>query len=159
MTLAEEAQLLFKGISNAISTWSGVEIHLSLVFSELLTGKPTDIAAVRAFYAIENFRAKLQAVDAVASYRLHGILLDKWKTIFTHLDTRSKKRNQIIHHEIKDNPSAKPGKRYELIRPMLSGKNDPPMHVRQLQEAVESFADLQEELKNFINLLESSLQP
>ncbi len=75
--------------------WSFVENSLAELFSFLLQA-PTGRAKT-AFYAIQNFRSKLEAVDAVAQSNLPEDHLAAWNRVLTRLERASRKRNHLAH--------------------------------------------------------------
>ncbi len=63
MTLDDERLHFFSAIGKALDEWSRVEVILYCIFMLCLRA-PHERAAA-AFYAVENFRSRLQVVDAV----------------------------------------------------------------------------------------------
>jgi hypothetical protein len=161
MTLEEEEQLFNKSFVKAVSAWSGVELHLCILFTVLVTGeagKHINANAARVFYAIENFRSKQQMVDTVAEIVVQGELLKEWKTIEGHLGKRAKRRNSIIHGEVRRSETAPSGKRIGVGLPMLSSSSTPIMYIHDLQVAESEFTELAKNIVDFIDRFQEAIR-
>ena len=82
MTPLEEQNAFFDAIGKSVHHWTAVEHALGLVFCGCISGTDThsdDGVPLAAFYAVENFRSKLNMVDAAVKARLDkNDLLKNW---------------------------------------------------------------------------------
>ena len=68
------------------------------LYSVLIRG---DIFAARSsFFAVGNFRSKLEVVDAVARLNLRKENLENWKELYRRLDGHRRTRNSLAHFAV-----------------------------------------------------------
>lgn len=85
--------------ADAIFQWQYVEQFLLEIYLTIL--RPQNISgAAASFHAVQQFRTKLNVVEAVASFALNDADLNKWAKIRIKAEKLSKKRNNLAHFEI-----------------------------------------------------------
>jgi hypothetical protein len=120
MTLDEEKREFYAALGKAITEWGGVEDHLYMVLQNCL--RPADHTTIAAvFYAIENFRSKLGAVNAAVAIALAGsVHLAAWDKIATAITRKINRRNALAHHQVLIDPSKPEGQRVILRSAVLN---------------------------------------
>jgi hypothetical protein len=117
MTPLEQQNAFFDAIGKSVHHWTSVEHALGLVFCGCISRIDTcgdDGVPLAAFYAVENFRSKLNMVDAAVKARLdkHD-LLKTWalgrKGLFEKTRRASKWRNKFVHYTVASPVNYKPG--------------------------------------------------
>jgi hypothetical protein len=155
VTEDEEKCAFYAAIGQAITEWSQVENHLFTVLEMSL--KPANhMLSAAAFYAVDNFRAKLGMVDAVVQLALVGSpQLPKWDVIMRALSKKSKKRNDLAHHQVLFNRTKKEGKRY-LLRPAVMDPHAPSvfaenqgLYLNELKWRIAVFKVLAQRIRQF----------
>ena len=134
MTMEEEQEKVYAAIGKAVSAWGAVEITLALLFSLALTRTYANTNAMTIFFTIENFRSKMQVLDALMLTNLpkgHP-LHSKWLRIANQIHKRAKKRNRLAHHDIMTDERGPIGRRVKVIPPFLN-----PINQIRMQEEVE----------------------
>lgn len=112
MTFEEEQLIFFALIGQAIHEWSHVESRLADLAARCV-GHSDQL--YRAFFSIENFRAKLGFVDeAIRSSRILDQFASDWATIHTRVQSLAAKRNAIAHSR-KLNFPGRPGRRVAIV--------------------------------------------
>jgi hypothetical protein len=98
MTLYEEKRRFYAALGEAITEWASVEDHLFMVLQNCL--HPADHTVVAAtFYAIQNFRSKLTAVDGAVAISLAGSPhLSTWGKVREAVEKRVRRRNELAQH-------------------------------------------------------------
>jgi hypothetical protein len=116
MTPAEEHSAFYASIGFGVTQWAHLENSLCALFRACLGGERKWATAT--FYAVENFRAKMQMTDTLIRLRVpKGDLLAEWSDkggFFQRLTAQSKIRNKLAHYTVLIFPDAKPGRRYHL---------------------------------------------
>lgn len=133
-TTEELTEQMFAAVGRAITQWSFVEYELSKFFT-LATGagavttsfddEPVftiDKAANAAFYAIENWRTKLQVVDAAVLAYPHDTadieaITSRWGKLSDKASKLARKRNRLAHWFVLPAQHTGTGERSEPISP------------------------------------------
>jgi hypothetical protein len=115
VTPAEEQLAFYFEIGNAITQWAHVEHSLGWVFATCFSDNDFSAAGM-VFFAIENFRSKLAAVDH-AMRAAHGTTphYAEWEGVQDRLRATSAKRNALAHYPSLIYATGRPGLRYALI--------------------------------------------
>ncbi len=142
MTPSEEGQAFYAALGLAITQWAYIERALCDVYHAVLDQPNKDISTA-AFYAVENFRSKMQMVDAVMRTRFAGSPhLEDWTGtpnehgLWDRITRASGTWNRLAHHTVVVTPSAKPGKRYRLLPNIWNPLNPKPSPVNPQQGCV-----------------------
>jgi hypothetical protein len=136
----------FAAIGEAVSAWQHVELMLYRVYECLI--EPGKIAACNAaFYAVRDFRLKLDITNAAAEQSLmRSPLLEKWRKLSKKAGNRSIKRNHIVHFIVlSTNDTLRIEDRIYLspnvfnFTHMFSDNKNKTMNLKQVREAAQSF--------------------
>lgn len=165
-TQSEEMTAFYAALGHALTQWAHVEYYLANVYAAVLD-RDYKIAGA-AFYAVENFRSKLQMVDSVVrSAVANPDLLADWTGSQTTLGlqdrikTASRVRNNLAHFTVLAEPHKKAGKRWHL-RPNIYDPMTPRMdpynpqggyYARDLEKIPALFGPLAMALMNYSNKL------
>lgn len=150
----EQISRFFDVLGRAISVWQIVETALYEVFERaVMPGAPGACGA--AFHAIQTFNLKLRATDAAVRFRLSGkpVLLDEWESIKADADTKSQRRNQMVHfvtyimtNERNDNDKIR-------LEPMVYDfrflDHKPRLRMSEISQITDRFVVLSEKLRAF----------
>ncbi len=115
MTAFEESILFYYEIGHTITQWAHVETG---ILSLNLTAFHNDdrSLSVLNYYSIENFRSKLQAVDAVLKHKYQGTdHLRDWTSMHARATSLAQGRNRLAHRGVMVYPHGRAGKRYALV--------------------------------------------
>lgn len=163
MTLEEERLYFFSDLGKALDEWARVESHLCSVFMVCLRAPHQRAAA--AFYAVVNFRSKLEMVDAVAKLAVSdSATIAEWKDLYTKIGKKSQSRNQLVHHEVLEDGNANPGRRFTL-RPAILNPHSPSvfenvgLHISELRIRQTEFRQLADKVRQFYSDLFHLLGP
>ncbi len=166
-TVDEEREAMFAELGRALSTWTRIEaallaiFHLALVRADL---GPTSAA----FYAVINFRTKLDMADAALSIRLHGqpVVLEQWASLSDRILSAIKQRVPLAHHSIMTALTARAGQRC-LLAPSIRDANTWPigskkrtyLSLNDIKGRTETFNELVKELMRFRDVLAALPEP
>lgn len=118
MTPQEEHVAFYYELGRAFDNWSGVEHELSNVAYRCYPGT-NPLVHLQGFYAIENFRSKLQHTDAVVmtKYKSNTTTLERWARLVGHISQCATKRNKLAHGSVIEFTAlgARPGRRIALV--------------------------------------------
>jgi hypothetical protein len=131
MREAEERVAFFHELGVAITTWARLEYTLFAVTSWCFAKRARAHfpGFHKAYFSIENFRAKLQFSDTIIS----GAVKDTpsasdWAVLVDQLATRAKARNRLAHNPTSFFPDNPVGRRVALVSRVglsTSGKRKP----------------------------------
>jgi len=155
MTDEKERLQFFAALGEALTEWARVENSLYLVFMFCLRAPHRSAAA--AFFAVDSLRSKLKMADSVVrEARLDAAKTDKWNGLRDRIDRKSTLRNRLAHHEVLEDPSAKPGKRFLLrnktLDPdprFLSVSEDKGLRTSDLRDRRLEFSQLADDMARF----------
>jgi hypothetical protein len=134
-----ERQKLVRSVGDAMTAWSMVEDALLLIFSTALQASGYGISAA-VFIAVENFRSKLEVVNATVSVRLGtSQLMRIWKKRLDETKNLSRRRNQIAHGRVLVLQTDKSKPRAVLMGVRLFGPMIDKRTTRLTLSSVESF--------------------
>ncbi len=164
MTLEEERLKVYETVGRAISNWGALEVVLAMLFSVLVSKQRVNPNALAVFLSIENFRSKLQVIDAV--FQQPGIdkkIKNNWDTALSHIKARQKKRNRLAHHDILIDYEAKEMHRVKVIPPFANPINrikmdngtERPLCLKDLQDANAEFTKVRQEVLELTALLDT----
>lgn len=165
-TLEERTAFHFE-LGHGITQWAHVESALGVIAAHRFS-KPNYNLALTGFLSIENFRSKLQYVDAIVQQ--HGLPDDEkknWATLKDRCLRVSKKRNNLAHKWVIENASGKSGRRLLLVG-SLSALNPPKSRKKRYAGAIglrdvagyrSDFFALMAELANFDARLSGRKEP
>jgi len=156
MTPEEECRAFYAALGEAITEWTHVEDGLYMVLERCL--RPADHRAIAAaFYALDAFRSKLAMVDAVVWHCLaDSPRLPDWQRLHKAIDKRTKKRNELAHHQVLFNPKLPEGRRYRLIPSLIDpfspriGLEPIGLHLNDLQRRIGVFKILFRRITEFV---------
>lgn len=117
MSFDEERLAFFYALGLAITQWAHVEFELSWILDSCFQphGKNGALAII-GFRSIENFRSKLQFVDAIVSVeRLTKPEKANWENLVKRAQKIANKRNQLAHRFVMDEPDFPVGRRVLLL--------------------------------------------
>ena len=115
MNLNEESISFYHAIGLSITQWAWVEQELAGIVLDCFDPKEA-IQALTGFRAIENFRAKLQFVDAVISVgRLKKSEKPNWILLMERAQKAANKRNQLAHRTVITDANGTAGRRKNLL--------------------------------------------
>lgn len=159
MTRTEEHVAFYYELGLAISVWASVEQRLCDIVQVCLNN--TDhVSVIVSFYAIENFRSKLQYADALvrAQHWQNQPVMDKWAIMVESARKASTKRNHLAHRHAVEfgDPKASPGRRFALLDWAKWWSDAPPsskppsgsLCVRDISIIQSEFLKLQHELND-----------
>jgi hypothetical protein len=142
----------------AITQWATVEHAFQHVYSSSF--KHYDIANAASFYAIENFRSKLQVASAALARNLKPEFVEEWGDLHNRLRARNTKRNALAHRRFLNRPNNKPGRRILLIPSGMDPNDETPAYgVKNLVLIRYAFYGLSNELLNFADRLTGAKAP
>jgi hypothetical protein len=134
LTPEEENILFYHELGTATTQWATVELTLLWVWQACLSTKVNDKneeLLAHSFFAVENFRSKLQLVDRAFKTKFgkshHAV---DWKRLVERLRTASTARNHLAHYPDSVYREAKAGRRWALVPrwiklPKKSAKSPP----------------------------------
>ena len=175
LTTSEEVALAQRALGFAISQWADVEGALCLVFATacgpsytlpeggLLCGGGTAFAV---FYAVDNFRSKLQMVEAAIYAQLRGLdeptqelVSGCWAGIQKKASKLARRRNALAHRTITLFNENKPGRRARLVPPMLSqiGEQKPGLTIHDMERIGLAFAAMSGRIRPLAHFLGAHL--
>jgi len=135
MNLLEERVAFNYVLGSGITQWAHVEAALGTLAAHRFDKGDYNLA-LTGFLSIENFRSKLQYVDAVL--KRHGLSKDE-ADVWTGLKDRclraAKKRNGLAHKWVIENPVGKPGRRI-LLQGSVSALNPPKSRPKRYQGTI-----------------------
>jgi hypothetical protein len=167
MTTVEERDAFYEAIGVAITQWAHVEYALYLVFRACLNHAESPFASAT-FYAIENFRSKLQVADTITRMRLAKTpRLNEWTPLYVRLQQQSGVRNNLAHFTVLVHSNARPGRRYHLRPNIFNAANPWPNDwnpqggycVKQLENVLWGFGPLGRALENFAARVSGQPEP
>jgi hypothetical protein len=94
----QRAEDFYRLIGKALTTWSGVEYHLCLIWATVLGGQPVG-ALGRSFWAVHSFADRLDMTHAAVKAEFEGNeqIWPAWKAIRKELLKLNERRNEIAH--------------------------------------------------------------
>jgi hypothetical protein len=113
MTRNEELVAFYYELGMAISHWANVEIELCLTVQACFHEENRPALGV-GFFAIENFRSKLEFADHIVRRRL-GEDVEGWADAVDKMRKASFSRNKLVHRSAREYLSHSIGRRYALI--------------------------------------------
>ena len=113
MTPNEELVAFYYELGMAITHWANVEIELCITVQSCFTENYHPSLGV-GFFAIENFRSKLEFSDEVVRRRL-GEDVEGWADTIAEVRKASFARNKLVHRSVRAYLSNTAGRRYALI--------------------------------------------
>ncbi len=132
-TPRELTEQMFATVGRAITQWSFVENELCKLFAVCIgCARLTRIAETEAieqrwtgmalFYAIENWRTKLQLVDAALEAHVVGTpvqqdLIAEWEKLSEKANKLARKRNKLAHWFVRPAQRTGTGEAHEPIAP------------------------------------------
>jgi len=158
VTHNQEFMLFYHKLGEAIASWANVE---SALFNVFLRGfkKGNYDALYSAYFSIESFRSKLNAVDRV----FRGSIDDKktlatWTDIKDTLNTLSTARNRLAHWRVSSIDNDRTGRRVALVNPHdLNLKNwrlkEVPAGAQCLRDIARTYEDFEHAYYRIIDLL------
>lgn len=97
-SLAAERDELHRAVGECILAWSYVELHLSIIFEEIVgTSRPVSHAALS---AVRSFEARLKMIGDAFAARFADAddeLRVDWKLIYNQCSSLNALRNQVAH--------------------------------------------------------------
>jgi hypothetical protein len=158
----EERIAFYFEVGLATTQWASVEMALSAVVVELF--KPEDaVSAVVGFRAIENFRSKLEYVDALIRVKVRdSTRLSEWDSLSDRCQQAAKKRNRVAHNWVLNSPSEERAGRRIMLLPLRPAKNSDSPHgakypgaiyLRDIASYRLEFAALMAAIENFVDRL------
>ena len=109
----EERQIFYYELGLAMTQWATVEHAFQHAYTSSF--KKYDMAIAMTFYAVENFRSKLNVADTAFHLNLSSDYYSEWAGLHAKLRKRCQARNQFAHRYIKNRPENRPGKRVLLM--------------------------------------------
>ena len=92
---------IYTAVGRALSAWSLVEEHLCLIFTRVTISDPMAPtgATMAAFWAIESFRGKLNAVDAALrlNFSKTPSIIGEWERLYKRAREKNNLRNDLAH--------------------------------------------------------------
>ncbi len=135
MNLEEEEAAFFYAIGKCIGQWSYIEAQLRGVALECFSfpDRPT---AESAYSAVENFRSRLNLIDAVI-YSKHGKskIYTTWGPIKVSAERLSQKRNKIAHYLCKLYVHAPSGRCFVLV-PFEQSRDAPTRRSKKIEDGL-----------------------
>jgi hypothetical protein len=153
MTLEEERVQFFAALGEALDQWARVENALCCIFMVCLRAPHRRTAA--AFFAVENFRSKLNMVDSVV--RLTGVdaaKVHEWEALHKRFNRKSRLRNQLAHYEVFEDASAETASRFTLRAKILDPRS--PSLFEAHGPGILRISDLRERRLGFSQLAEDT---
>lgn len=165
-----EKTAFYNALGYAITQWAHVEYAVFLVFGTCLKNVDRE-AASATFYAIENFRSKLQSVNNLVQLRIAGTeLFETWSQkngLFQRIQGTQRIRNKLAHFTVITSLDRKPGWRVRLVPNYYNAMNPDPARpnaqegfvLRDLKGMVRTFGSLGENLEAFAHNIFEHLTP
>ncbi len=144
MNSQEEWVAFYFELGLAISQWAEVESDLGYLVTSCVIEKERHALRL-GFFAIENFRSKLQFAESLVceKFRNNPNVKD-WPPLNAKLSACSKKRNNLVHRRVIHFPDNKAGRRVALIRwPKLDLDQNKPI-LRKLPQNALCIRDVNE---------------
>ncbi|MCH7889619.1 MAG: hypothetical protein IIA00_10140 [Proteobacteria bacterium] len=115
MDINEEQIAFYSELGRAITQWAHVE-H-ALMWIALACFNKDDYATLpTGFFAIENFRTKVQFADSVVAARFGKTKhMADWTALVDRMGNQSKARNRLAHYWMLGDPDNRAGRRYMLL--------------------------------------------
>lgn len=189
-TPSELTEQMFATVGRAITQWSFVENDLSTLFGVCLGGAAIDKKygyvhvprgwnAMWLFYSVENWRAKLQLLDAAIEAHLLGSTAEKklkaeWAKLSDKASDLARKRNKLAHWFVRPAQRSGTGAEHEPIAPARlcppygspkyyreTGFNPPGVALteKQVRELDTAFSGLAEKVRRFTKKVAKAKEP
>ena len=166
INLSEEDVAFYLEVGKSLSQWAHVENHLRKT-AGLCVSRVDALTIQAGFLSIENFRSKLQFVDALVKRKTKdAALLDRWAALEKRCRSSSQLRNRIAHSKPVLFPEGEPTRRLALVdwerekRPK-GEKTAPPgaLCLSNVIQARDEFLALTTALANFREALDGKPEP
>ena len=157
MDINEETIAFYSELGRAITQWAHIEFALSRIVSACFH-KGDERLPATGFLSIENFRSKLQYVDAIILSRVQSrTKRAKWAVLMDRAGRLVTKRNRLAHSWVLNVLDAKAGRRIMLLpsRPTKKARQKYPgaICLRDVAAYRLEFFALWTALENFSGLL------
>ena len=165
----------YVAVGHAVTSWQDVELWLEQVFRVVVAGAHDSRAAGAAFYAVVNFRTKLEMTSAAIEFGLDDDWQEKWGTLERSLKGASEQRNWIVHYRLfqeMDDEAIEaaiasgrplPGEWYVMrshifrrMRDRRRGREPNQVTLKDLEDAARTFRETSEALRTFYEELRAS---
>ena len=115
MDANEEQIAFYSELGRAITQWAHVE-HALMWISFACFDKNDSTTLPAGFFAIENFRTKVQFADSVVTARFGKTKhMADWTALVDRMSTVSQARNRLAHYWMLGDPDNQAGRRYMLL--------------------------------------------
>lgn len=116
MTENEEQLLLFYNIGLSITQWAHVELELSWLVASRFRGAAKTMA-MSGFWAIENFRSKLEYADSIVKAScVDEKKIKAWPALMERTGKAAAKRNKLAHRTVSHFHGPAIGRRFMLVQ-------------------------------------------
>jgi len=165
----------YAALGYSIATWSNVEGALAYVFREAIYPGTHEARPISAFFAVENFRSKLQMTDttiALGSYpkdvmQQWDATDPDWRGLHERLLSANHIRNKLAHYAVMRFPELKMGRQLRLLPSPSNPSNPSPNPKRptggysltDLERLPRLFTRLQLSLLGFCDALAGQTKP